>query len=134
MVDRLFEARKYLSSNTGKVSFFFLLSAQFNPLYTNGFLLLVCYDKPGIVRCTYLGPGCQVLIKNIVFCSLKISSTLINSVDADEIQHYASFHLSLHSLQEYSFRGFPNTKGIKNPYPDCFKRLLHKFKCTSENI
>ena len=26
-------------------------------------------------------------------------------------QHYAAFHLGLHCLQKYSFRGFPNTKG-----------------------
>ena len=25
--------------------------------------------------------------------------------------HYAAFHLGLHCLQKYSFRGFPNTKG-----------------------
>ena len=33
------------------------------------------------------------------------------SVDPDEMQHYAAFHLGLHCLQKYSFRGFPNTKG-----------------------
>ena len=27
------------------------------------------------------------------------------------MQHYAAFHLGLHCLQKYSFRGFPNTKG-----------------------
>ena len=27
----------------------------FNPLYTDGFFLLVWYNKPGIVYCTYLG-------------------------------------------------------------------------------
>ena len=36
---------------------------------------------------------------------------LTNSVDADEMQNYAAFHLGLHRLQKYLFRGFPDTKG-----------------------
>ena len=28
-----------------------------------------------------------------------------NSVDLDEMQHYSVFHLGLHCLQKYSFRG-----------------------------
>ena len=39
------------------------------------------------------------------------SLTLTNSVDPDEMQHYAAFHLGLHCLQKYLFSGFPNTKG-----------------------
>ena len=39
------------------------------------------------------------------------SFTFTNSVDPDEMQQYAAFHLGLHCLQKYSFRGFPNTKG-----------------------
>ena len=31
--------------------------------------------------------------------------------DPDEMQHVAAFHLGLHCLQKYSFRGFTNTKG-----------------------
>ena len=34
-----------------------------------------------------------------------------NSKDPYEMQHYAAFHMGLHCLQKYSFRGFPNTKG-----------------------
>ena len=33
------------------------------------------------------------------------------SVDPDEMQHYAVFHLGLYCLQKYSFRGIQNTKG-----------------------
>ena len=33
------------------------------------------------------------------------------SVDPDEMQHYAAFHLGLHCLQKYSFRG-PEYKGL----------------------
>ena len=37
--------------------------------------------------------------------------TFTNSIDPDEMQHYAAFHLGLHCLQKYSFRGLPDTKG-----------------------
>ena len=37
--------------------------------------------------------------------------TFTNSVDPDEMQHYAAFHLGNHCLQKYLFRSFPNTKG-----------------------
>ena len=39
------------------------------------------------------------------------SLSFTNSVDPDEMQHYAAFHLDLHCLQKYLFRGFPNAKG-----------------------
>ena len=45
-----------------------------------------------------------------VFKSLKIVLISEKSVDPNEIQHYAAFHLCLHCLQKYSFRGFQNTK------------------------
>ena len=35
-----------------------------------------------------------------------------NSVDPDDMQHYAAFHLGLHYLQKYSFKVFRNTKGL----------------------
>ena len=37
----------------------------------------------------------------------KLLSEDANSVDTDEMQHYAAFHLGLRCLQMYSFRGFP---------------------------
>ena len=36
--------------------------------------------------------------------SLKIVFVLANSVDPDEMPHYATFHLGLHCLPKYSFR------------------------------
>ena len=36
--------------------------------------------------------------------------TFTNSVDPDEMQHCAAFHLGLHCLQKYWLRGLPNTK------------------------
>ena len=41
---------------------------------------------------------------------MKIFFTFKNCVDPDEMQHYAAFHLGLHCLQKYSFRGFPSAK------------------------
>ena len=57
----------------------------------------------------YLGVSGYNLIKNCIFC-LKITFT--NSVDPDEMQHNAAFHLGLLCLQKYSFRGFPKHKGL----------------------
>ena len=87
--------------------------SNLNPLYTNGFFLLVSYNKLGMVLCTYLGVSGYFFFKKIVFFCLKIFFTCTKCVDPDEMQHYAAFHLSLHSLQKYSFRGFPNTKGYE---------------------
>ena len=50
-------------------------------------------------------------MKNIVFFCLKIFFTFTNSVDPDEMQHYAAFHLGLHCLQKYLLGVSPNTKG-----------------------
>ena len=44
-----------------------------------------------------------MILRNIVFFCLKTFFTFTNSVDPDEIQHYAAFHQGLHFLQNYSF-------------------------------
>ena len=49
--------------------------------------------------------------------------TLTNSVDPDEMQHYAAFHLGLHCLQKYLFRGL-----LKNY---CYLSLM--VTCESQN-
>ena len=47
-----------------------------------------------------------------VFLTLKVVLIIANSADPDEMQqHYAAFHLGLHCLPEYPFRGFQYTKG-----------------------
>ena len=38
--------------------------------------------------------------------------TFTNSVDPDEMQHYAAFHLGLHCLPNYPFWDFSYTKVI----------------------
>ena len=48
--------------------------------------------------------------KSIELFYLKIFFTFTNSVDPDEIQHFAALHLGLYCLQKYSFRGFLYTK------------------------
>ena len=42
---------------------------------------------------------------------IKVVIILANSADPDEMQHNAAFHLGLHYLPEYPFRGFQYTKG-----------------------
>ena len=64
-----------------------------------------------MVQYINLGVSVYILKKDIVFFCLKTFFTFSNSVDPDEMQHYAAFHLGLHCLQKYLFRGFPNTKG-----------------------
>ena len=50
--------------------------------------------------------GLQVIISKfeIVLLSLKICFIFANSVDPDEMPHYAAFHLGLHCLPKYTFR------------------------------
>ena len=40
--------------------------------------------------------------------------TIPNSVDPDEMQHYAAFQLCLHCLEKYSLKSFPEYKGLEN--------------------
>ena len=66
-----------------------------------GFFLLVWCNKLQIVHCTYLGFKVITFKKNSVFFCRKIFFNLnTNSVDPDEMQHYAAFHLGLHCLQK----------------------------------
>ena len=46
-----------------------------------------------------------------IILSLKIAFILENSVDPDEIFHYVTFHLGLHSLPNYLFIGIQYEKG-----------------------
>ena len=44
------------------------------------------------------------------FLSMNINFVLANSADPDEMPPYAAFHLGIHCLQKYLFRGFQSTK------------------------
>ena len=50
-------------------------------------------------------------LKNGVFLPLEIVLILANSEDPDEMQHNAAFHLGLHCLTKYPFRGFQKIRG-----------------------
>ena len=54
--------------------------------------------------CTLRGHNKRFL--NHVFLSLTVVLILANSAEPDEMQHDAAFHLGLHCLQKYLFRGF----------------------------
>ena len=56
-----------------------------------------------MVHCIYLGVSGYFLSEDLF--------TLTNSVDPDEMQHNAAFHLGLYFLYRYPFRGFPYSKG-----------------------
>ena len=73
----------------------------------NWLLFLVWYNKHWIAHCKYLGVSGYINFKNVVFFCLKFFFTYTNSIDPDEMLHYAAFHLGLHCLQKYLFRGFP---------------------------
>ena len=57
--------------------------------------------------------GSQVIISKKKYCSnsQKIDFVLVNSANPDEMPHYVAFHLGLHCLSKYPFRGFWSTKG-----------------------
>ena len=57
------------------------------------------------MSCSKVFKKCCILLSGDPFF------TFTNSVDPDEMQHYAAFHLGLYCLQKFSFRGFPKTKG-----------------------
>ena len=48
--------------------------------------------------------GSQVII--IIIIKKSFDFVLANSADPDEMPHYAAFHLCLHCLPKYMFRGF----------------------------
>ena len=62
----------------------------------------------------YILSGQRLYFPNkIVFLSLKIVPVSANSVDSDEMLHYAAFHLSLHFLPQSSHlrvTSIPNSK------------------------
>ena len=75
--------------------YFHLSQLVLNHLYSNGFFLLIWYNKLGIIHCTYLGVSGYNLIFFLLFC-LKIFFTCTKSVDPDEMPHHAEFHLGRH--------------------------------------
>ena len=64
----------------------------------------------GLVHYTYLGVSGYTFKK---YCVLSPEDfyTFTNSVDTEEMQHYAAYRQGLHSLKKCLFRCFLNTKG-----------------------
>ena len=55
--------------------------------------------------------GSKIIIsKNTAFLSLKIDYVLANTVNPNEMLIHAGFHLDIHCLPLYWFRGFQYTK------------------------
>ena len=63
------------------------------------------------IRIGLKGVTGRIFLNYDVNLSLTVVLILANSVDPDEMQHYAAFHLVLHCLPKYPFRGFLYTKG-----------------------
>ena len=66
----------------------------------------IVYIEIGI----YLGVTGYKLPPKMLF-SLRIDFFIANSAYPDEMPHIVAFHLGLHCLQKYPFRGFQSTKG-----------------------
>ena len=114
-----------------------------NPLYTNGFILLVWYNKLGIVHCTYLGVSgynFQKILYSFVWRSFLPFQTVQSRM---KCSIYAAFHLGLHCLQKYLLRGyfiwlFPVCKsthlgvspmGLSGRFPSVWELLLDPWIC-----
>ena len=76
----------------------------FSPIYIDTISM-------GLSILYFKGSQVEFFLNYSVFLSLKVVLILANSVDPDEMQHYAAFHLGLHCLPKYPFRGFQYTKG-----------------------
>ena len=59
----------------------------------------------------FKGSQVRIFLNYDIFLSRKVVLILANSAGPDEMQHYAAFHLGLHCLPKYPFRGFQYTKG-----------------------
>ena len=60
--------------------------------------------------------GSQItMFQNSVFLSLKIDFVLTNSENADEMPHDTAFHLDLHCLPKYPFRGSQSHINLRLP-------------------
>ena len=61
------------------------------------------------IKC-FKGPQVEIP-NNYVLHSLKIIFIVANGAGHDEMLHFAAFHLGLHCLPKYPFRGIKYTKG-----------------------
>ena len=85
--------------------------SSFNLFRTNGISHRASYNKVRMIYWVYCGYTCYNFPKNIVFLSMKIYFDFANSADPDEMPHDAAFHLDIHCLSKYPFRGFWSKQG-----------------------
>ena len=78
-------------------------------MYSDGFSHTYYYNKYGTAHCVLSGVTGRILNYD-VFLSINVVLILANSYNPDEMPHYAAFHLGLHCLPKYLFRGFPSAK------------------------
>ena len=73
-----------------------------------------------MVHCVYRGVTGYNFQQKSIFFSLKIVFVLANSVDPDEMPHYAAFHLGLHCLKSTHYGvSIPVYKGLKTSIHTC---------------
>ena len=79
-----------------------------------------------------VGSHVKISPKNISFVFQKVDFVLANSVDPDEMQRYAAFHLSQHCLpKKLALKGFPVHKGLT---PSLQNQMFLKHKSVSCHI
>ena len=61
----------------------------------------------GKVHCTYLGVSGYDCLDKILYFLSEDFFTFTNSVDTDEMQHYAAFHLGSSLFAKVLVKGFP---------------------------
>ena len=72
---------------------------------------------------------------NYVLQSMKIAFMMANSADPDEMPHLEAFHLGLHCLPKYPFRGFQKIQRVDmflKPLDKC--RVLNSFLFLNQNV
>ena len=77
----------------------------------NGIFHKGTYNKVRMVHCIYWGVTGYNWQKYCISFSENLFFVLANSADPDEMLHYAAFHLGLHWMLKYPFRGFWSAKG-----------------------
>ena len=72
------------------------------------------HTKKSGLSITYMEGSQVIIVKKILYYSLKINFVLANSDNPDEMVHKVAFYLGLHCLPKFPFRGFQSPKGCHN--------------------
>ena len=101
-------------------------------MYANRFLLLVWYNKLGIVQCTYLRVSGYIFWK-ILYSFVWRVFIFTNSVDPDKMLHYAVWHHGIHCLYKYTDRlGISHIQMADTSCPKYVnqRRVIFYFHCS----